>query len=170
RLGGHPPRPEALRRLASWFVAARCAPRAPPILIEESMKTGCTAVLCTALAVCSPSPSRAAEGMTLEAALELAKRRSPSILASRGRVAEAEARLRTRPPLRDNPEIDAARGSRNGAAASDFEVALSQRLELGGRGGARHAIDEAALARDGADTDETERTVLREVRSAFLRC
>jgi cobalt-zinc-cadmium efflux system outer membrane protein len=133
------------------------------------MKNGCVAVLGTALAVCLPSPTRAAEGLTLESALERAKQRSLTILASRRRAAEAEARRRVRPPLRNNPEIEAARGSREGAEASDFEVGLSQTLELGGRGSARRAIDEATLIRDTADADEAERAVLREVRTAFLR-
>lgn len=133
------------------------------------MKTGCVAVLGCALAVGVPSPCRAAEGMTLESALELAKQRSLTILASRGRVAEAAARLRARPGLRANPEIEAAWGARRGAPTSDLEVALSQGLELGGRGRARKTIDEAVLARDTADADDTERIVLREVRTAFLR-
>ena len=134
------------------------------------MKTDCVvAVLGTALAVCLPCPSRAAEGLTLEAALERARQRSLTLLASQGRVAEAEARLHARPSLRDNPEIEGAVGARQGAPSNDFEVSLSQRLELGGRGGARRTIDEAALGRESAERDEVERIVLREVRSAFLR-
>jgi len=133
------------------------------------MNTGCAVVLCTALAACVPSPSPAAEGMTLDAALELARQRSPNILASRGRAAEAQARLRARPALRDNPEIEGSYGARQGAASSDFEVGLSQTVELGGRGRARRMSDEAGLGRETADADETERTILREVRTAFLR-
>jgi hypothetical protein len=82
------------------------------------MNTGCAVVLCTALAACVPSPSAAAEGMTLDAALELARQRSPNILASRGKAAEAQARLRARPALRDNPEIEGSYGARHGAASS----------------------------------------------------
>jgi cobalt-zinc-cadmium efflux system outer membrane protein len=133
------------------------------------MKTGYVAVLGTALAAGLPSPGRAADGMTLTSALDLARRRSPAILAARGRVAEAEARLEARPPLRDNPEIEGAYGIRDGAPSSDFEVGLSQTLELGGRGDARRMADEATRARDAADASEIERTVLREVRTAFLR-
>jgi cobalt-zinc-cadmium efflux system outer membrane protein len=133
------------------------------------MKTVRVAALGAAVAVGLPSPCRAVEEMTLDSALERAKQRSLAIVASRGRVAEAAARLRARPALRANPEIEAAWGAREGAAARDFEVALSQSLDLGGRGRARTAIDEAALARDTADADETERTILRDVRTAFLR-
>ena len=132
------------------------------------MKTGCVAVLCTALAVCVPSPSPAAEGMTLDSALELARQHSPALLAARGRVAEAAARLRARPALRDNPEIEGSLGARQGAPSTDFEVGVSQTFELGGRGRARRLGEEAALGRETADADETERTVLREVRTAFL--
>jgi outer membrane protein, heavy metal efflux system len=133
------------------------------------MKTGCVAVLGTALAVGLPSPARAAEDMTLESALDLARQRALTILTSRGRLAESEARSRARPPLRDNPEIEGAWGARRGATSSDFEVGLSQTFELGGRGGARRTSDDAALARDTAEADEAERTVLRDVRTAFLR-
>lgn len=133
------------------------------------MKTGYVAVLGTALAVGLPSPGRAVDGLTLDSALQLAKQRSATILASRGRVAESEARLRARPPLRDNPEIEAALGSRQGASSSDFEVRLSQTFELGGRGHARRMGDEATRDRDTADAEQAEQTVLREVRTTFLR-
>lgn len=133
------------------------------------MKTLWVAVLGTAVGACLPSPSHAAEAMTLESALRRAKERSGSILVSRGRVAEAEARLRSRSALRDNPEIEAALGARETATSNDFEVGLSQTLELGGRGGARRAIDEAALDRETADTDAVERAVMREVRATFVR-
>jgi len=131
------------------------------------MKSGCVAVLGTALAVCLPPRAAAADGLTLEAALALATERSLDILASRRRVAEAEARLRTRPALRDNPAIDAARGAR-GASPSDFAAGLSQTFELGGRGAARRDVDRAGLAREEAEAVRTERDVLREVRMAFL--
>lgn len=133
------------------------------------MKTVCVAVLGTAFAVCLPSPLRAVEGMTLDAALERARKRSVAIVAARGRVVEAEARLRARPGLRNNPEVDGLLGARKGAASNDFEVGLSQGFELGGRGGARRTIEEAMLAQEAADADEIERAVLRDVRTAFLR-
>jgi cobalt-zinc-cadmium efflux system outer membrane protein len=111
----------------------------------------CVAVLGTALAAGLPCRSDAGSELTLEAALALARQRSPRILAARGRAGEAEARLRVRPPLRDNPLVEGAWGSRRGASPSDFEVGLSQTFELGGRSGARRAVDEASLARDRAD-------------------
>jgi outer membrane protein, heavy metal efflux system len=134
------------------------------------MKTRCVAVWGVALAVAVPyRPVRAEEVLTLESALSLARQRSPGLLAARARQAEAEARLRARPALRDNPVIEGALGSREGSESGDFEVSLSQTLELGGRGGARRSAEEAALARETADALEAERTVLREVRAAFLR-
>jgi cobalt-zinc-cadmium efflux system outer membrane protein len=133
------------------------------------MKNVRAAVLGTALAAVLPCRSEAIDALTLDAALSLARQRSPRLLAARSRAAEADARLRVRPPLRDNPALEAAWGSRSGAGSDDFEVGLSQTFELGGRGGARRAIDEAGLARDLASAEETERSVLREVRTAFLR-
>jgi cobalt-zinc-cadmium efflux system outer membrane protein len=107
--------------------------------------------------------------LTLEAALERARQRSVVVRAARGRAAEAQARLKARPALRDNPEIEGAWGSRENASSSDFEVGLGQTFELGGRNGARRAIDEAAFGRETAEADETERAVLRDVRTAFFR-
>lgn len=132
------------------------------------MKTACVAALCGALAVGLPS-GLAADVLTLETALERARQRSIAVRAARGRAAEAEARLKARPALRDNPEVEAALGSRENASSNDFDVGLAQTFELGGRNGARRAIDEAGVGRHTAEADATERTILREVRTAFLR-
>jgi outer membrane protein, heavy metal efflux system len=138
-------------------------------LIEECMKTRCVAVLGAALVVSLPTFSVADEELTLEVALERAKQCSTALIAARRRVREAEARVRSRPSLRDNPEIEAVWGSRRHARTNDFEVGLSQNFELGGRGRARRTSEEAALSKEIADADETERTVLRDVRTAYLR-
>jgi outer membrane protein, heavy metal efflux system len=132
------------------------------------MKTGYVCVPCIAFVIGLPHGSPADEGLTLESALTRARARSPALLAARGRVAEVEARLRTRPPLRDNPTVESARGDREDGGA-DFEIGLSQTLELGGRGRARRSIDEAAVAREAAEAEAGERAVLSEVRNAFLR-
>jgi cobalt-zinc-cadmium efflux system outer membrane protein len=143
---------------------------AQPIRVEESMKIVCAAAVGAMLAATSsPRWAGAEEALTLESALRLARERSPAILAARGRRAEAEARLNVRPPLRDNPVVSAAGGSREGADTGDLELSVSQTLELGGRGGARRAMDEASLAREAAEAAEAERGVLREVRAVFLR-
>jgi cobalt-zinc-cadmium efflux system outer membrane protein len=125
-------------------------------------------VLGTALAVGMSPHAAAADGLTLEAALARASERSPDLLAARRRVAEAEARLRTRPALRDNPALEAALGARD-RSPDDFEVGLSQTFELGGRGGSRRDIERAGLAREEAEAAQVERAVLRDVRAAFLR-
>jgi cobalt-zinc-cadmium efflux system outer membrane protein len=126
------------------------------------------AVLGGVLAACLSPQAAAAEGLTLEAALALARERSFEILASRRRVSEAGARLRTRPALRDNPVVEGAVGARD-ASPDDFEVGLSQTFELGGRGGSRRDAYTAALSREEADAALVEREVLRQVRVAFLR-
>jgi outer membrane protein, heavy metal efflux system len=132
------------------------------------MKSGCVAVLATALAVGLPSHAAAADGLTLEAALARARERSLDVLAARRRVAEAEARLQARPALRDNPALEGALGVRD-AVPDDFEVGISQTFELGGRGGSRRDIERAGLARGQAEAAQVERGVLRSVRAAFLR-
>jgi cobalt-zinc-cadmium efflux system outer membrane protein len=132
------------------------------------MKSARVAALGAALAVSPAWPARGADGLTLEAALSLARAGSPDVLAARRRVAEAAARLRARPGLRENPALEGAWGARD-AGPSDFEVGLSQTFELGGRGGSRRDVDRAALAREEAEFARAERAVLREVRVAFRR-
>ncbi len=132
------------------------------------MKSVCVAALGAALAVGLSSQAAAADGLTLEAALARARERSLDILAARRRVAEAEARLQTRPSLRDNPTVEVALGSRD-TAPDDFEVGISQTFELGGRGGSRRDIERAGLSRAQADAVQVERGVLRNVRAAFMR-
>ena len=125
-------------------------------------------VLGAVLAACLSSRAAAAQELTLDAALVLARERSFEVLASRRRVREAEARLSSRPALRDNPVVEGARGARE-ASPADFEVGLSQSFELGGRGGSRRDANTAALEREQADAAQVEREVLREVRVAFVR-
>src|SRR5262245_57765463 len=133
------------------------------------MRTTRVAALAAALCGALPPPSSAEpDPITPEAALARAAQSSPALRAARGRVSEAEARLRTRPRLAENPEVEAARGARRSTDASDFEVGLSLTVPLGGRGGARRAIDEAGLAQARAEADEVERTVRREVRETFV--
>jgi cobalt-zinc-cadmium efflux system outer membrane protein len=131
------------------------------------MKARCVVVLCTALAG-GLREDASAEGLTLEEAMARARERSVEVLAARRRLAEAEARMLARPSLRDNPALEGAYGARDGAPA-DFELALSQTFELGGRGGARRDADRAALERERAEAARVVRGVLREVRVAFLR-
>jgi cobalt-zinc-cadmium efflux system outer membrane protein len=132
------------------------------------MKNGCVALLATGIAFWLPPHSGAAEGLTLESAVALARERSLDILVARRRVAEAEARERTRPALSGNPVVAGAIGARDGSP-DDFELELGQTFELGGRGGARRDIQRAGVAREIAEAAGVERRVLREVRAAFLR-
>jgi cobalt-zinc-cadmium efflux system outer membrane protein len=134
------------------------------------LKSRCAAVavLGTALLVGISSHAAADDGMTLDDALARARERSLDVLAARRRVAEAEARLSTRPALRDNPVLEGAVGARD-RLPDDFEVGVSQTFELGGRGGSRRDIERAGLAREQAEAAQVERAVLRDVRAAFLR-
>jgi cobalt-zinc-cadmium efflux system outer membrane protein len=132
------------------------------------MNDGCVAALCAALVLCSQSHAVASESLTLDSALALARERSLDILVSHRRVAEAEARMRTRSALPNNPVVEGAHGARN-TSPNDFDLGLRQTFELGGRSGARRDIDRAAHAREAADAAAVERGVLRDVRLTFLR-
>lgn len=110
--------------------------------------------------------------LTLEQALEIARRRAPVILAARARIEEARARLKGASVLlRENPTIETEAGPRisNPERFTDVDVSLTQELELGGRRKARIAGAQAGIARETADSEGAARRLLREVAAAFSR-
>jgi cobalt-zinc-cadmium efflux system outer membrane protein len=111
--------------------------------------------------------------LTLEEALALARQRAPALLEAAGHVAEAQGPVAGAAPLlRNNPTLEAQAGPRslsNGERGVDVAVGLSQPLELGGKQGARRESARAGLARETAHQQDTERLVLGEVASTFLR-
>jgi cobalt-zinc-cadmium efflux system outer membrane protein len=111
----------------------------------------------------------AAAALTLEAALARARSRSPAVLSAIRRVEEARARQRTLPALRDNPSLEAAVGRRSGERPDNLELGVSQTFELGGARGARRALARAAVGRETAALADAQRTLTRDVASAFLR-
>jgi outer membrane protein, heavy metal efflux system len=125
-----------------------------------------------ALVVAVSSPPASGTVLTLEDALERARREAPAILAARLRVVEAGGRLAAASTLlQDNPVLEGAAGRRDaeGSVSTDVAASLTQTIELGGRRGARMRGAEAEIQRDTASAADTARQVLSEVASAFLR-
>lgn len=89
--------------------------------------------------------------LTLEQALEEAEARSPAISAARSSLAAAQSRLR-QAGFRPNPELSVeledflGTGDLSGLRSAQLTVAVNQRLDLGGRRGARQAAARAAIA------------------------
>ncbi|WP_164008232.1 TolC family protein [Pyxidicoccus trucidator] len=111
--------------------------------------------------------------LSLEEALALARQRAPALLEARGRVAEAQGPVAGAAPLlADNPTVQVEAGPRtlaDGARGLELAVGLVQPFELGGKQGARRESARAGLARETANQRDTERRVLGEVASTFLR-
>jgi len=110
--------------------------------------------------------------LTFPEALELARERSPLVLAARARVEEARGRLLGASiRMRGNPVIDveAGRRSAGGEDFSDMEVGVTQGLGVAGRRSARVAEAEAGVSSEVATSEETTRRHLLEVGETFLR-
>lgn len=123
-------------------------------------------------AICTLPRFAAANDLTLEEALSLARDRAPTVLAARIRVDEARGRLDgAKPLLRENPVVQGAAGRRLSERGSslELELGLSQTVELGGRRGARIEAAEAGVAREVAASEDVLRRHLASVASAFLR-
>jgi outer membrane protein, heavy metal efflux system len=110
--------------------------------------------------------------LTIDQALARARTRAPQILAAEGRIAEARGRLTGASVLlQENPTIETAVGprfSKNGDTV-DYDVTLSQPIELGGRRAARIAGARAGIERETASSREVLRRLLRDVSVAFAR-
>ncbi len=117
-------------------------------------------------------PAAGQREITLDEALALARvQGAAGVAEARGRVEEARVRLeRGRRRLQEDPELEMSGGYRNSETGFfDFEAALSQKLESGGRSAARTVGVEAALETAEAERAEAERLLLAEVRAAFAR-
>lgn len=110
------------------------------------------------------------QALTLELALERARRRAPLILAAQDRIEEARGRLLgARVLLRDNPALELSSGPRYtpGSDLVDAEIGLSQSFELGGRRRSRIAAAQADVERETATSRNVVRELLRDVATAF---
>src|SRR2546422_2371201 len=91
--------------------------------------------------------------VTLQQALDLARKRAPAILAGRDRINEARGRLvGARILLRENPVLNISAGPRQlpGNTVTDYAVGASQSFELGGRRSSRIVTAQAELDRETA--------------------
>ncbi len=110
--------------------------------------------------------------LTLSQALDLARKRAPTILAARDRIEEARGRLLgARVLFRENPVLDFAAGPRRlpGSTVTDYDIGASQSFELGGRRRSRIASAQAGIERETATSQNTARELLRDVAAAFWR-
>jgi len=105
----------------------------------------------TSLPLLVPPTQPIPANLTLEQALLEAMARSPAIAAAQANVAAARGRLRQAGFL-DNPELSVevenflGTGELSGLQGTEVTVAVSQRLDLGGRRSARQSVGRAELA------------------------
>ena len=115
---------------------------------------------------------RAQQPLTLEQALDRARKRAPQVLASQDRIDEARGRLiGASILLQENPAVASSVGPRyspNGNT-TDYDFSLSQSFELGGRRAARIAGARAGIERETAASRGIVRGLLRDVSVAFVR-
>ena len=137
--------------------------------------TSCAALLFLCLLGVRPAAAQeSAEAvtydLTLQQALELARTRSPSVLAAQARVAEAEGRLTEAELWHNNPTFELGGGPRIGPddTTVDVDIGIGQEFELGGGRDARRDEAAADIDRAVALAEDASRRALGQVASAFL--
>jgi cobalt-zinc-cadmium efflux system outer membrane protein len=135
------------------------------------MRMGTTTMAVCAI-VCAFANDAAAQGraITLSDVLTRAREQAPQIVSARLALEETRARL-IGASVRNNPELDAWVGNRNGPTDrfTDYQFGLTHRLEPGARRSARVEGANAAIAGSTASIDEVTRTVLRQAAAAYFR-
>jgi len=108
--------------------------------------------------------------LTLQQALALAMERGPELGVAELGVAAAEGH-RQRAELRPNPEtafeIENLSGDLPGASEAEITLSVAQRLELGGKRGARVALADSLKGLARVDLEVVRRDLVREVETAF---
>jgi cobalt-zinc-cadmium efflux system outer membrane protein len=125
-----------------------------------------------ALVATTAGSARAGEPLTLGAAVDRALAQNADVRAAEAEVRAAKARLEGASALMvSNPEVSAGVGPRNTGdrRTIDYEVALSQRVEIGGQRGARVAAARAALGAAEGRLASTRARVASEVRGLLGR-
>jgi cobalt-zinc-cadmium efflux system outer membrane protein len=118
-----------------------------------------------------PPPLEEPSGaLTLEHAVALAIERGPELRAAELGLATAEGK-RLQAGLRSNPEagfeIENLSGDLPGASESELTLSVAQRLELGGKRGARVALADSLQRLARVDLEVARRDLERDVTSAF---
>ena len=125
-----------------------------------------------ALVATTAGGARAGEPLTLGAAVERALAQNADVRAAEAEVRAAKARLEGASVLlAANPELSGAAGSRDGEArrTAEWEVAVSQRVEIGGQRGARVAAARAAVGAAEGRLAATRARIAAEVRELLGR-
>lgn len=109
--------------------------------------------------------------LTYEETLERARSAAPAIVAARMRIEEARGRvIGASLPFSTNPTIGVEGGRRSGAASSpDYGVEVAQELDLPARRRARIDAARAVVAQEEQRARESERQVLPDVATSYLR-
>lgn len=109
--------------------------------------------------------------LTWEDALERARQSAPAVVAARMRIGEARGlAVGASLPFSSNPTIGVEAGRRNGASAStDYGIEVGQEIDLPRRRRARIDSAQAAVTREEQRARETEREIVRDVATMFLR-
>jgi cobalt-zinc-cadmium efflux system outer membrane protein len=120
--------------------------------------------------VWAQSPADQPSVLTFEDALRRALEEHPRLKAANLGIEAAEGRVQ-QAGLRPNPELvvdlENFSGDLPGFERSDTSILLSQRIEIGGKRGARVAVAEADRALSGRDLDAARLDLVRDVRSDF---
>ncbi|MCS6925245.1 MAG: TolC family protein [Candidatus Binatia bacterium] len=133
-------------------------------------------ILCVSALFVYPGASRGQEeaSLTLAEALARARRQNPDLLAVRQELEIARGRLvRAQYPNPFNPELGGGAASRHFAeipgSSNDFDITLSQELEVAGQ--RRKRIEEADrnLAKVTQQIKDRERLILAQVKEVFYR-
>ena len=134
----------------------------------------CTLIMITAGT--SPTLSRGQERqfLLLSEALTSAHERNPDLLSARQELNIARGRLvRAQYPNQFNPEISGGAAHRHFAdgpgSSTDFDLTLSQELEVAGQRSKRTEEAEKNLARIAQQVKDKERLVSAQVKDAFYR-
>ena len=126
-----------------------------------------------ALVAGSVGTARAGEPLTLAAAVDRALGQNADVLAAQEEVRAARARLEGASVLLgSNPEVSGAAGSRDGerGRTAEWEIAVSQRIEIAGQRGARVAAARAALGAAEGRLAATRARIAAEIRELLGRC
>ncbi|MEW6296338.1 MAG: TolC family protein [Thermodesulfobacteriota bacterium] len=131
-------------------------------------------VIISALLFPASSRGQEARSLTLAEALARAREQNPDLLTARQELDIARGRLvKAQYPNQFNPELGGAAARRHFAAApggsTDFDITLSQELEVAGQRGKRIAEARLNLAKVAQQVSDTERLLLTQVKEAFYR-
>jgi outer membrane protein, heavy metal efflux system len=115
---------------------------------------------------------RAAEMLTLERTLDIARDRAPALLAAQERIEEARGRLEGASVLlRENPVFEATGGPSysDRGRSHDLDLDVRQDFEVGGHRRARIEGAKAGVERETASVEDERRRLLRDVAGTFAR-